>query len=175
MARLVADAGLRIVLGVRDPRAVLLSHAEWILDEEAAHPSRAALARSSISARVDHLLDPPLWATAPGPSLATKYRAIARWRNDPGVHVVRYEDLAGPNAGGTSERQRATLAALAQHLSRPTDGGTLDRIATGLFGGTTTFRHGQVDRWRTELDERHRRAIEDQLAPEMEAFGYAPD
>lgn len=166
LEELVCDVGMRLVLGVRDPRATLLSTAEWLVDEEGEHPLREALKDATLDERVEFMLDPSIRPQFPQVSFVEQFRKIALWRHTPGVLIVRYEDLV------LEEGRRATLAGLAEHLGIWALDDEIAQIAGSLLGATRTLRHGQINRWREALRPEHVARVESELEDEMTDMGY---
>jgi hypothetical protein len=87
------------------------------------------------------------------------------------AHVVRYEDLVLEPAD--------TIAALLDYLGLDA-GGHAEAMAAALFARdpetewhrTTPEPSASIGRWRKDLPEAARRACEQVLAPELQAFGY---
>lgn len=152
LASIVAQLDVRVVAVVRDPRAVAASLVPFVLERPhhflharfAALPADERLAASLAGLPADDrglgLLD-----------LATRFGSIASWREDPNAIVVRFEDLVGSAGGGSDERRLEVLRRLAVHAGAPHDESVLTTVADGLFGGTSTFRRGSVDAWRSDF------------------------
>jgi hypothetical protein len=68
---------------------------------------------------------------------------------------VRFEDLVGPQGGGSRDAQIDMLRRLARHLGASVGDEDLTRIADNLFGGTFTFRKGEIGSWRQNLSADH--------------------
>ena len=62
-------------------------------------------------------------------------RSILRWQALPGVYMVSFERLIGPQGGGTRDAQIDELRTIAHHLGIRHTRRDLERIAGGLFGG----------------------------------------
>jgi hypothetical protein len=173
MASIVARLDMRVVAVVRDPRAVAASLVPFVLERPhhflhqrfAALPADERLATSltglSADARGLGLLD-----------LATRFGSVAAWRDEPTAVVVRFEDLVGAAGGGSDERRLEALLALAVHVGAPHDERTLATVADGLFGGTSTFRRGSVDAWRSDFRAEHHDLARASLGPVAAALGY---
>ena len=64
------------------------------------------------------------------------------------VHVIRFEDLIGQAGGGSKEKQVYEIQKIAQHLDINLSIEQATDIAYRLFGGTFTFREGQIGSWK---------------------------
>ena len=62
--------------------------------------------------------------------------------------VVRFEDLVGEQGGGSRLVQLATIQRIAEHIGKPVTFDQSAVVAAELFGGTGTFREGQIGSWK---------------------------
>lgn len=166
---LIAD-GFRIVVTLRDPRDTMLSFRDWILDGRARGNPLSAV-------RDPHeLLD----ALIEG----TRHGAKSIWSFEPywtviaqcppcAVHILRFENLVGPEGGGSREQQINELMGLANFLAVPITEEQATEIANELFGGTLTFRHGQIGRWRREFTEEQQNQFVQLYSILLKETGYS--
>ena len=81
--------------------------------------------------------------------LLERYRNMVNWQAHDSVLCVRFEDLVGARGGGDSRRQTETLRRVLAHLGFPRwSTPRVEALGSELFGGTETFRAGQVEGWR---------------------------
>jgi len=76
----------------------------------------------------------------------------AGWLKNQNTFIVRFEDLVGCRGGGSDELQRNTINAILDFSGISMTESEKDRIQTSLFGGTHTFREGQINAWRKYVD-----------------------
>ena len=113
---------------------------------------------------------------------------VQRYCDDPRNLVCRYEDLVGPNGGGTLDAQLEELRSLAQFLQVPVSEGALHEVALTLYGNevnpfgkgnlanmNSTFYKGKIGRWKTVFNEEHKKAFKKKLGPALIALGYEQD
>ena len=74
-----------------------------------------------------------------------RYLPFAAQKN---VKVIRFENLVGEAGGGSKEKQLQEIQAIAQHLDISLSSTQIEEIAQKLFGGTFTFREGQIGSWK---------------------------
>jgi hypothetical protein len=86
--------------------------------------------------------------------------------------MVRFEDLVGPEGGGSEEAQRLVVERVAGHLGVPVGEETMRAVKEGLFGVGRTFRKGQVGGWRQEFSPEHEQAVEEVAGPLLVELGY---
>lgn len=139
---------LAVVFVYRDPRDILLSMADYILNQsKPAHLAQALgkMCRQNLIERLwqgDELL-------LPFPDYLGMF---AGWRDEPGVLGLRFESLIGENGGGTRNEQSIAVASLAEKLRLPV-GSKLEQAQGRIFNRNAgTFFMGQANRWRRETD-----------------------
>jgi hypothetical protein len=86
--------------------------------------------------------------------------------------MVRFEDLVGPEGGGSEEAQRLAVGRVAKHLGVPVEERTIGLVGEKLFGAGRTFRRGQIGSWREEFTAEHERALEEAAGPLLAELGY---
>ena len=95
-------------------------------------------------------------------SLRDRFQSFRAWIDSDRVLKLTFEDLVGPNGGGSAERQHAELARLCAWLGIGQD--RIEQVVENLFGDTNTFRRGQIDSWRNEVPPQVLREVERELA-----------
>ena len=76
------------------------------------------------------------------------YKQYLPFMDQKNVHVIRFEDLIGQAGGGSKEKQVYEIQKIAQHLDINLSITQATEIAQKLFGGTFTFREGQIGSWK---------------------------
>ena len=102
--------------------------------------------------------------------------------------VCRYENLVGPMGGGSEEAQILEITRIAEHLEIPMSEDEIYMVASNLYGNTvdpfgkegfehfgSTFRRGQIGRWKAVFNEDHKRAFKSKLGDALIALGYEDD
>jgi hypothetical protein len=166
--------GLRVILILRDPRDVAVSHAEHI----ASHPEhflhqayQPLLPAQRLMTSIVGL--PRERAGGPGLlDIGARFRAVMAWTARPSTLEVRFEDLVGPEGGGSRDAQLGALDAIARHLDARSTASERTRAAQRLFGGTATFRRGRIGSWREAFSPEHRRAFEERAGELLAVLGY---
>ena len=171
LQELLQDAGVRMLLVVRDPRDVAVSLAHHIAKEKQHRLHKQFLAMSD----EDRVLSAIRGVRCDGEvlleAIGRRFESVAPWQQWPEAMLVRFEDIIGPPGGGDAQSQLQTLEAICTHLACPAD--RLQEVATRLFGGSATFRQGTTGQWRDLFTPAHQAAF-DEVAPGLLAtFGYA--
>lgn len=165
-ARLVREAGLKHLLIVRDPRDVLVSFLHFVVRPE------HRLSRDFLPLQADERLHLALDGGV-GPrsgqhieGLAASFAAILAWRREPGVLLLRFEDLIGERGHGSIEAQRRAVQAICQALALDADAALVDRVCQQAFDvHAETFRRGKIGSWQDELTPDQLAVCEARFAP----------
>ncbi len=173
LAALVDASGVKSVAIIRDPRDVAISHAHFLMKIGKSKITRKPAHRALVSlpSHEDRLL--AMLRGHPGTaSVGSRYREFLGWLEEPSTLVVRFEDLVGVSGSGSTERQRESIRAIAEHLDRAPALERIDHIQSQLFGDTPTFRKGTSGQWREEFTEGHFAAAREELNDVLIALGY---
>jgi len=76
------------------------------------------------------------------------YKLFMPWAKAEKFYAVRFENLIGSSGGGSDQAQLQEIKKIAQWLGRQLTDEQAGQIALKLFGGTSTFRKGQIGSWR---------------------------
>ena len=162
------------VVQIRDPRDILLSQISWMEKMESWWMSL-----KQVRAFNELPFDERLSRAILMPDANYGVRCFARnaldWMKNPTVFVCRFEDLVGPKGGGSRKRQEKTIEALAIHLGYPLEPERVAEIADELFGGTRTFRHGQIGGWKEYFTPEHIELFKQVMGKELIELGYEID
>jgi len=162
--------GFRIIVVIRDPRAVVASVVPYILRTRG-HPLHALFLNLKVEERYRIAYEGYADDQVFFPSIATRYLAIEPWVKDKNVLVVKFEDLVGPKGGGSDYKQTETLKQVCSHIGIPPD--LIPRIKKELFGpGRPTFRKGQTDSWKEEVPIGLQERMNLELKYLLERWGY---
>jgi hypothetical protein len=144
---------IRVVQVIRDPRAILFSMAEYVVEDiNAWYPFHGFLKGLDLEGRIRFLITGG-YVESLGIYFSGIRQVLNRlegWWHSANVKVIRFEDLVGPKGGGDEALQENAIAAVTHFLGLAESGGmdSLQRIKDELYGGTHTFRRGRVDSWR---------------------------
>lgn len=110
----------------------------------------------------------------------------AEYAQDPNRLTIRYEDLVGPQGGGSLAAQLDALAQMAAFIDA--DPSSLCEIAEQLYGNEhdpfgkgelqnyqSTFASGSIGRWKTLFKPEHIRAFKEKIGSYLIALGYEHD
>ena len=172
LAGLFREKGMRTVCILRDPRDVAVSQMHYIKKTEDHFAHEAFLALPSDHERLLFAIRGGHLGSREMLSLDERYRRFSGWGEEEGSVMVRFEDLVGPEGGGSAEAQRRAVGRVAEHLGLEADERALGRVQENLFGTGKTFRKGQIGGWREEFTPEHERAAEEVAGPLLAELGY---
>jgi hypothetical protein len=135
--RMLRDLKMRMVLILRDPRDHAYSHAR---QNAAKFPEKG----------INYFLDRAITGGGAILPIEERYRRVLGW-GDIAV-IVTFEDLVGSHGGGNDDASLFTIQKIADHVGINLDVRRRESIRAELFGGTETFRSGQIGRWRERAD-----------------------
>ena len=178
--QILSDLGFQIVLIIRDPRDIVVSHYHYVTYGSRRHqlrhyyrslPDDAARLMTSITG----IQEPPSDAGIRLPDIDSRYRSFLAWANH-GACVVRFEHMVGPRGGGSDETQRVEILKIAEHLGVQLEKTDIQHIASNMFHrGSTTFRKGIIGDWKRHLTPEHRAAFKQIAGQLLVDLGYEPD
>ena len=171
LASLISDMGLKLVLIMRDPRDVVVSHAHHI----------AQIERHRLFDHFQSLSEEErIMACIRGVgerlrNIDLRFRAFLPWISQPLSYTTYFDRLVGVAGGGMREDQIEELENIARHLGLKCSPAEIDRVACQLFGNSATFRRGLIGSWRCAFTEAHSRAFKEVAGPLLIELGYERD
>lgn len=172
---LLQEQDLNMVCILRDPRDTALSHMRY-LQERPRHPAfREYMDLANDHERLLHSIRGGWLGDHRLQSLDERYRGFIAWKQEAGAELVKFEDLVGPEGGGSEDAQREATRRVADHLGIELGEEELDEICSGLFGKGRTFRKGQSGGWREGFALEHKEAVKEVAGPLLVELGYEED
>jgi hypothetical protein len=174
---LLGSLGIQVVLMLRDPRDVVVSHAHFVAGH-AAHFLHEHYQGLSPEQRLTTSIAGLAPATPGGPLLldiGRRAASMAAWIGKPQVFRTDFSRLVGPRGGGSAETQQDELRRLVAFIGLDCRDEELSHIADTLFGGTATFRSGTIASWRQEFTAEHKQLFKDLAGKLLIDLGYERD
>jgi hypothetical protein len=173
LAPLLTELQIAHVAIIRDPRAVVASLLNFVLDTRGMpnpHFLEADFKKRSRLEQLDLILTGGYAAEADLQiqNFAQVYRAMLAWQNEPNCLLLRFEDLIGEQGGGSEQRQQQVMAKMAQHLNCP-----ITPMPTVYSTTARTFRQGKIDSWKENLDAAVLDYLTDYCQPLCDEAGYS--
>lgn len=105
------------------------------------------------------------------------WKQVQGWVESDDVLTVKYEDLVGSRGGGDDELQKSTICKMMLHVGMDVNDGEIKQIAENLYGGTHTFRQGNIEGWRKLIDANLEGQVYEKLhdLPAMNKLRYFRD
>ncbi len=169
-------ASVPMILLVRDPRDVAVSLANHIMrhPEGKKYRTLANLATDEerylavVAGRLAHSE-----GEFPLLPLAFLFERYEGWLTEPGVLVMRYEDVIGIHGGGDAIAQIASYARLADHVGIDIDPASLQAIVEGIYSENAPFFvNGRLGQWRRCLTPTLEGAFAQHLGQTIDVWGY---
>jgi sulfotransferase 6B1 len=172
----LAELGYVTIFVVRDPRDVVVSYARWAASVPA-HHMKAHLTREGADASqnlMDVITGVPDRAGVPGlESIGERLTAYLPWL-DHADHVSRFEQLIGPNGGGTAQAQLDEVRRIQHAVDRDVPGEDASAaIAARVWSpASATFRRGFAGGWREQFTPELEAAFERAAGDAARRLGY---
>jgi hypothetical protein len=167
-AEILEHAGCRTLVMIRDPRDVAISDAHFI----AANPDHWAHAEFSAAKDTQSRIRLSITGGGRFPSLVDRVAPHLGWQ-DAGALVVRFEELVGPEGGGSLDAQLKSLHGIFDHLGVGLEEDALRRVRDGLFSDNSpTFRRGSIGQWRAAFDDGIAELFNEEAGELLPMFGY---
>jgi hypothetical protein len=173
MAALLTEMDIRMVSIIRDPRDVIVSHAEYV----AKIPGTAIYDHYRPLSEAERIMVSAVgvWKEPDGPFLRNirdRLTAVLAWASQPLNYLTSFERLVGPRGGGSLETQLHEIRAISRHLGLRCSDAMVRSVAERAFGGADTFRQGLIGSWRERCTEEHKRALKELIGQFLIDLGY---
>lgn len=102
---------------------------------------------------------------------------LCHFFNHPRFYVVRFEDLVGPEGGGSKEKQTEAIFNLAAFIDSPISREQASAYGGMLFGNrqSATFRQGQIGSWKQALNLEQKQWLKAHFGRTLICLGYEKD
>lgn len=172
-AKIISEERVKMLLILRDPRDVIVSHANYIAKKSShymhnlyrnlSEKDRIMTSIKGVSASNSH----PRMV-----NIRDKIQGVVAWMNHPSTYTTFFEKLIGPQGNGSRSAQVSELKTIMEHLGLQISNQQLSAVASEIFGGTRTFRQGVNGRWKQFLDDEHKQTCKDLIGDFLIEFGY---
>jgi hypothetical protein len=172
-AQILEDLDYKMVIIVRDPRDVALSHINWALTRDYLPHQKyyeSLSPEERLTQEIGGFAFPP-----GGPvvlDMRKRYEYILKWRGHPMVYVTSFERLVGPRGGGSAEAQHEEVNNIAAHLGIELTEDHRNAVIENLFGGSVTFKEGKSGGWKQHFNESHKEKIKALMGDLIVELGY---
>lgn len=161
------------IINIRDPRDILVSQIDWHLTMGmwASWTPPGYIQKFAKLSQDDQLSEvikfPSEWY-----SVKRFTKKALEWMKEPDVFVCRFEELVGPQGGGSREKQEKVIRDLATHLGYSIEQEDISYIAENIFGDSYSFRTGQIGRWPEFFKPKHIQQFKKTMGNMLIKLGY---
>ena len=166
---LLDEKKCKIIHVVRDPRDVLVSWTHYVRDQPW-HFAHEALSSVKFEQAIRLVLRGFSSCNCKVLSFKDILARSMGWLTDPSVKVIRFEELVGERGGGDRYLQAKVIESFISFIEIAE--ASSDKIASCLYGGTHTFRKGQIGGWSKELSPFLLSEIKEELSSTIRHMGY---
>lgn len=166
----------KIIFLMRDPRDQLMSTLFYIRDRNWTYrrlDMQKRFGQMALDEQIDEMI------TGKTFNVCIPREVIGRrlpWMSleRPPVLTVYYENLVGPEGGGTKEAQIAELTSISEFLHLKLSQNVITAISQAVYGspGEGTFNIGKIGTWKTYFNELHKDHFKEIFGPELISLGY---
>ncbi|MFE2283700.1 sulfotransferase domain-containing protein [Streptomyces sp. NPDC059443] len=164
----------KVILNYRDPRDALLSLVNFFSKQNGLdfirYPESAIFGPTmeslgSLTEKLEYAI------TDPNMPLLDDFRSAMTLLRHPNVCKVSFEELVGPEGGGSRAGQLAAVGRVAEWLDLDVD---REAVADSVFNKKSfTLNKGQIGRWREAFTPELTARFESRYGDVLDAFGYA--
>ncbi len=174
LVQLLKEEQIRVVSVIRDPRDIVVSLAEYLKKHN--HPSyqnlswnkclrQAILGYSAVHVTKVAALEERNWGQV--------WEAFLPWVEEKQVLTLRFEDLIGPEGGGSGKVQLENLEAILAFLDK--EALPASEIQKKIFGGTRTFNVGDIGRWKEKFTKDNKALFKQVIGNLLVKLDYEAD
>jgi hypothetical protein len=166
----------QIIFNYRDPRDTILSMVNFLCGQTkqglSAYNylpvfSRILLAKSSLEEKLAYALTDDSF-----PCQAGDFKRMLWLLHHPNVCKASFEELVGPDGGGSAQAQASAVARLISFLRVP-DISPEDVMGTLFNRDAFSFHRGQIGAWRKVFTAEHQRLAQERFGEILSLYSYA--
>lgn len=161
---------VRPVQIIRDPRDIICSFAHWI-DKRPDYYAYKAFSRLSLEGKMLGIIEGLRYEDLYFESLATVLDRSYGWITRPSdVLVIRFEDLVGPQGGGSPQGQAEAVERVVAWAG--VENADIKKTCKSLFADTATFRKGKKESWKEDFTPDVTDAFNRIMGGRLKQWGY---
>jgi len=166
----LVQKGFKVIFVIRDPRDQLISVVNWVREGE--WPWLAIAKMKNMDAQIQEAISGIQTGWKCFESCFLVYEKNIRDLPSESVLYVHYENLVGPQGGGSLESQLTEIAAIVDFIGLDITPQEQQDLLPQIFGGTATFRGGQIGSWKSHFTSTHKRLYKLLYKQELIRLGY---
>ncbi len=169
--KIIDEKNIKVLFVIRDPRDIVLSHFKYVTKIDPTHHLHKLY--SSMKNDDDRLLASITGIDGVRPPIGVVLKEFEPWLYNERVFICRFEDLIGPDGGGSSESQCILISSIANYLGIQIDDSAVMKISDETFSTrSSTFRKGKSGGWREVFKDIHIDAFKAVAGDELIRYGY---
>lgn len=169
--KIIDEKKIKVLFVIRDPRDIVLSHFKYVTNIDPTHHLYKLY--SNMKDDDERLLASISGIDSVRPSIGVVLKEFEPWLNNESVFICRFEDLIGPEGGGSSDVQCELISSIAKYLEIQIDESVIRRISEKTFSTrSSTFRKGKSGGWREVFQDIHIEAFKEVAGDELIKYGY---
>lgn len=175
--RLLHLENFKMVLIIRDPRDIITSEINYFLSENqlSLHPYYKEIGHEQGMISIIKGFYDERGAFPRQPSFRNILTEYLPWLSKSYVYLTRFEDLVGPQGGGTRETQINQIMGISKHLKIHISEAEAINIGHNVFGGTHTFHRGIVGSWKEAFSQEVKTICKNHIGDLLIELGYEKD
>lgn len=162
--------GYRVVFIIRDPRDQLISVMNWLKGGQWSWIPASKI--TNTDALIQELITGAKYGWRCFDGCFARYYNVAHAVSPNFLFTTRFESLVGPNGGGSTELQVNEILNLANFLRVTISNDEAFSIADEAWGGTRTFRHGEIGSWKKYFSSQHKNDYQRLYMQNLIELGY---
>lgn len=171
---LIEKENIRKILVIRDPRSIVVSHFKYVTYIDTNHKThKYFLKLENDEQRINAVIGGVEGVVNP---ISETLKHYDQWRLDKNVLTVKFEDLIGPNGGGTVEKQIEAIARMSEHIGLELNQNQIQEISTKVFNpNSPTFRSGNIRGWEDHISPTNKSLLKESIGKWLISTGYEKD
>lgn len=169
----LTQMGYKVIFVVRDPRDQLISVMHWLKKGQWRWLPIARIEEEE--ELITELITGSTTRWRSVEKCYLQFESILEEISQEKIYFAHFEKLVGAQGGGGREEQIEELRALAQFVEIPISSEAIESLADTLFGGTATFRQGQIGSWKESFTDEQKELFKERYQPLLERLGYEMD
>ncbi|MDR3646460.1 MAG: sulfotransferase domain-containing protein [Candidatus Babeliales bacterium] len=167
----IKKANLNTFFIIRDPRDQIVSLAYWVYKNP---ESFEDLYKLNMNDLILNLIEKNNAKRKAYESI-NSYREYVGWINEPGIHLVRFENLIGEKGGGSLDKQIKEIYKILERLGLKSNIGNIKSVANSLWGEAASFREGKIGSWKSHFTSQHIVVFKQTFGQLLIDLGYEKD
>ncbi len=177
LSQLLSIMGIKTFLILRDPRDIVISHAFFVsknpyntcykLYKHLSTHERIMTSIVGISEDKDFGIKIL--------NIKERIESLFPWMHSNNNCTVFFEQLVGPQGLGSLDMQHQELTKISSHLGFNYSHQEIENLASKIFGGTETFRKGEIGDWKNHMSNEHKDVCKEMIGQILIDLGYEKD